>query len=285
VLVLTFAQNVDMTKWIPAALWMAMVVSACSPNNVIVDDSLQQYFNANKVTGCFGFFDNGQGKFTIYNLPRFSDSAYLPASTFKVVNSLIGIESGAVQDTNSVIKWDSISRGRPECDRDMTMWDAFRISCPPWYQEMARRVGKEKMQKYLDTLGYSQRYNKFKIGNNLDTFWLDNSAKVTADEQLGLVKKLYFDQLPFQKRSQRIVRSMMLWENNTSYKLSYKTGWGYTEKGHSLGWIIGWIEENNHPYFFVLQIETPDKNADIAAIRLQMLKAILKQYGFFQGRK
>lgn len=99
-----------------------------------------------------------------------------------------------------------------------------------------------------------------------------------------MVKKLYFDQLPFQKRSQRIVRSMMLWEDNTQYKLSYKTGWGYNGP-YSEGWIIGWIEENNHPYFFVLQIETPDKNLDIAPIRIQMLKDILKQYGFFQGRK
>ena len=165
------------------------------------------------------------------------------------------------------------------------MGDAFRLSCVPWYRELARRIGKTKMQKFLDTLGYAQRYNKFKIGDNLDIFWLDNSAKVTADEQLGLVKKLYFDQLPFQKRTQRIVRSMMLWENNTLYKLSYKTGWGYTEKDHSLGWVVGWIEENNHPYFFVLQLETPDKNADLGVIRMELLKDILKQYGFFQGRK
>jgi beta-lactamase class D len=78
---------------------------------------------------------------------------------------------------------------------------------------------------------------------------------------------------------------MMLWENKASYKLSYKTGWGSTEKGHALGWIIGWIEENNHPYFFVLQIEHADKNADIGSIRLKMLKDILRQLGFFEGKK
>lgn len=274
-----------MIKWITAGWLISFVLTACSPNNVTVDNNLKKYFDAHKVTGCFGMFDNGQGRFTIYNLPRFSDSAYLPASTFKIVNSLIGVETGAVQDTGTVIPWDSVAFRRPECNRDMSMLDAFRLSCVNWYQQLARRIGKEKMQHWLDTLGYAQRYNKFKIGDNLDTFWLDNSAKVTADEQLGLVKKLYFDQLPFQKRSQRIVRSMMLWENNTMYKLSYKTGWGDTEKGNSLGWIVGWIEENNHPYFFVLQIETPDKNADLGAIRLQLLKDILKQYGFFQGRK
>jgi beta-lactamase class D len=276
-----------MIKWITAGLLVGTLLAACSPNNVNVDNSLKKIFDANKVTGCFGMFDNGQGKFTIYNLPRFSDSAYLPASTFKIVNSLIGVETGAVQDTNSMIPWDTTKVfSRPECNADLTMYQAFRLSCVPWYRELARRIGVPQMQKKLDTLGYGQRNGKnADISKNLDSFWLDNSVKVTADEQLGLVKKLYFDQLPFQKRSQRIVRSMMLWENNTQYKLSYKTGWGYQENGNSIGWIVGWIEENNHPYFFVLQIETPDKNLDIAPIRLQMLKDILKQYGFFQGRK
>ena len=275
-----------MARWTVAVVF-ASFISACSPNNVTVDNSLKKIFDANKVTGCFGMFDNGQGSFTVYNLPRFSDSSYLPASTFKIVNSLIGLETGVVQDTNSVLPYDSTKAyPRPECNKDLTMWDAFRLSCVPWYGELASRIGTERMQKKLDTLGYGQRdKKKFKVPNPPGLFWLDNQLKVTADEQLGLVKKLYFDQLPFQKRSQRIVRSMMLWEDNTLYKLSYKTGLGNRENRNSLGWLVGWIEENGHPYFFVLQIETADKNRDIAPIRIQMLKDILKQYGFFQGKK
>jgi beta-lactamase class D len=78
---------------------------------------------------------------------------------------------------------------------------------------------------------------------------------------------------------------MMLWENTANYRLSYKTGWGHTENEHSLGWITGWIEENRHPYFFVLQIESPDPGYDIAPVRLSMLKGILKQLGFMEGKK
>ncbi|MDF2187008.1 penicillin-binding transpeptidase domain-containing protein [Paraflavitalea sp. CAU 1676] len=273
-----------MSRWILCSL-VSIFFFACSPNNVEVDNDLKKYFDENKVDGTFGMFDNGQGRFTVYNLPRFSDSAYTPASTFKIINSLIGLETGRVLDSSAIINWDSIDRGRPECNRNMTMRDAFRISCPPWYQELARRIGKPAMQKWLDTLGYASRYGKFTIGNNLDTFWLDNSAKVTADEELGIVKKLYFDQLPFQKRSQRIVREMMEWEKNANYSLYYKTGWGFTEKGHALGWIVGWIEENQHPYFFALQLESPDKNYNMKEARIKILKGILKQYGFMEGKK
>jgi beta-lactamase class D len=274
-----------MLKWIVACGLFSVLLAACSPNNVTEDASLEKYFKENNLTGTFGLFDNGQGQFTIYNVARFSDSAYLPASTYKIINSLIGIETGRVKDGGTVIAWDSISHGRPECDSNMTMYSAFRISCPPWYQELARRIGKDTMQHWIDTLGYAQRHGKFAIQNNLDTFWLDNSAKVTADEQLGLVKKLYFDQLPFQKRTQRIVRDMMLWESNANYRLSYKTGWGFTDNDHALGWIIGWIEENNHPYFFALQVESADRKYNLTTVRLKILKDILKQYGFMEGKK
>lgn len=258
--------------------------SACTTNNVTNDDSLKKYFDENNVAGSFGLFDNGQGHFTIYNRKTFRDSAYLPASTFKIVNSLIGIEIGRVKDDSTVIKWDGVVRSNPQWNQDLSMYNAFRLSCVPWFQELARRIGKDTMQRWIDTLGYGRRYTKPVI-NKIDTFWLDNSVKVTPDEQLGLVKKLYFDQLPFQKRTQRIVREMMLMESNANYGLSYKTGWGYTEDGRSIGWIVGWIEENKHPYFFVLQIASTGKPLDVSAVRIKMLKDILAQYGFMQGKK
>jgi beta-lactamase class D len=249
------------------------------------DDNLGKYFKENNVEGTFGLFDNGKGRFNLYNIARFRDSAYLPASTFKIINSLIGLETGRINDTTQVIAWNGISSGRTECDSNMTMHSAFRISCPPWYQELARAIGKDTMQYWLDSLGYGKRYSRFVIQNNLDTFWLDNSVKVTADEQLGIVKQLYFDQLPFQKRTQRLVRGMMQQEKNSNYSISYKTGWGFTEKGASLGWIVGWIEENQHVYFFVLQIEHPDRNFPIPTTRKKLLYEILKQYGFFEGKR
>lgn len=260
----------------------ACIVSACSSNNVTTNDSLKKIFDANGVTGTFGLYDNGQGHFTIYNLSRYKDSAYLPASTFKIINSLIGIETGRIVDEKMVIKWDGVHR-RPEWDRDLTMAEAFKASAVPYFQEVARRIGKDTMQHWLDTLGYASRYNKPVI-KRIDTFWLDNSVKITADEQLGLAKKLYFDQLPFQKRTQRIVKEVMLMESNSNYELSYKTGWGYAENGNSIGWVVGWIVENRHPYMFVLNIEGRHE-IDMVTIRMNMLKSILKQLEFLEGRR
>lgn len=279
-----FALQLFYMRYLAVIFGMMVLVVACSPNNVTEDTSLQEYFKAEGVTGVFGMFDNAQGDFLLSDRKAFRDSAYLPASTFKIVNSLIGIETGRVKDDSTVIPWDGVVRRMESWNQDLSMYRAFRYSSVPWFQELARRIGKDTMQHWLDTLGYARRYDTATI-SRIDSFWLDNSMKVTADEQLGMVKKLYFDQLPFQRRSHEIVRQMMLMEDSALYKLSYKTGWGVTENGANIGWVIGWVEENKHPYFFVVQVKSDKPDADIAGIRLRILKAILAEKGFFKGDK
>lgn len=264
----------------------SLLIISCSPNNVKIEDGFKKYFDEKNITGTFGLFDNGTGQFTIYNLSRFKDSAYLPASTFKIVNSLIGIETGRIVNEKMVIKWDGVVRTFPNGDtavdwnKDLTMEEAFKVSALPYYQEVARRIGKDTMKFWLDSL----KYGNHTIGGEVDKFWIDNSLKITPDEELGLVKRLYFGQLPFQKRTQDIVKKVMLRESNANYKLSYKTGLGFRENGNEIGWIVGWIEENNHPYFFVLNVEG-DHNAKLMTARLEILKSILKQQGFFEGKR
>ena len=131
------------------------LLTACSADNVSEDKSLKVFFDSAQVTGCFGMFDNGQSSFTIYNLAQFRDSAYLPASTFKIVNSLIGLQTGRVRDSATVIPWDGVTRSIPEWNKDLSMNQAFHASAVPWFQELARRIGKDTMQKWLDTLRYA----------------------------------------------------------------------------------------------------------------------------------
>ena len=257
-------------------------IAACNQNNVTQNNSLAKHFEANKVSGTFGLYDNGKGHFTIYNLSRFKDSAYMPASTFKIVNSLIGIETGRIVDEKMIIPWDKKVREVENWNKDLNMADAFKFSSVPYYQEVARRIGKDTMQLWLDSLGYASRYGRAVI-KDIDTFWLNNSIKITADEQLGLVKKLYFDELPFQKRTTRLVKEVMVQEKNSNYTLAYKTGWGETVNGKELGWVVGWIEENRHMFFFALNLEAP-AGTDINQTRVKVLKGILDQLGFLKGR-
>jgi beta-lactamase class D len=271
----------------------AFFLAGCSQGNVTEDDSFKEYFDSAGVNGSFGMFDNGQGHFTIYNLHRYRDSSYLPAATFDIMQSLIGVQTGVVKDDSVLIvnglalKIDSMAPLRSQILPDsspcntplITLSDAFRHSCPFAFQNLARRIGKDTLKKWIDSLGYGNK----DMGS--DVFWMDNHLTITSDEQLGFIKKLYFDQLPFFPRSQKLVRQMMKMENNSNYQLSYKTGSGVRKDGHTLTWYLGWIEENKHPYFFVLNLDKPGAANDLEPAGLAILKNILKEQGFFQGKK
>ena len=253
---------------------------SCSVNKAKTDNSLKKYFDENKVDGCFTMLNNADGEITVYNM-NLDTQRFSPASAFKIVNSLIGLQTGRITDEKMVIKWDGIKRPVESWNKDMDMSEAFKVSCVPYYQEVARRIGRDTMQQWIDSIGYGNK----NINGPIDSFWLNGKLKISPDEQLGLVKKLYFDQLPFRKSVQQMVRDVMLQENNTAYKLSYKTGWGFDDDKRAIGWVVGWIEENKHVYFFVTFVKAPDADTDINVARMNITKSILKQYGFFEGKK
>lgn len=259
---------------------IVIIIGSCSVNQAKIDNSLKKYFDSAGVDGCFSMINNQTGAVTVYNM-KLDTARVLPASTFKIANSLIGLETGKITDEKMIIKWDGVKRWNENWNKDLTMEEAFKVSAVPYYQEVARRIGHDTMKFWIDTL----HYGNMNIGGPIDSFWLNNTLKISPDEQLGFVKKLYFDKLPFQKRTMQIVKDVMLQENNTLYKLSYKTGWGFDENQHSTGWIVGWIEENKHVYFFALELRSTNRDLDISTTRIKILKSILTHYGFLKGEK
>jgi beta-lactamase class D len=281
-----FAEICSMRKTFFSLLVVSVLFCACSPNNVTIDNGLKKYFDSASVNGSFGLFDNTQGHFTIYNLPRYRDSAYVPGGTFNILSSLVGIQTGVVKDDSAILHWDPSLIIRSDCPNDRSLRSFFQYPCTFAFEELCRRIGKDTLKKWIDSLGYGNK----DTGGGADSFWINGHLKITADEQLGLVKKLYFEQLPFFQRTQRIVRGMMQMANNSNYQLSYKTGHGNSMqeergKAHAVGWVMGWIEENKHPYFFVVNLESANSNMDMEKIGVDILRSILRQMGFFEGKK
>src|SRR5260370_3987965 len=87
-----------------------------------------------------------------------SGQAKLPASTFKIPNSLIALETGVAADpAKDVFKWDGVTRSIEAWNTDHTMRSAIAASAVPVYQEIARRIGQERMQKYVDLFDSGNR--------------------------------------------------------------------------------------------------------------------------------
>lgn len=249
-------------------------LGSCTINNAKIDNNLKKYFDSSNVDGCFSFLNNQKGTVTVYNL-KLDTVRLSTGNSFNILNSLIGIQAGKISNENTVLDTDSAQKS------DLTFKQAFHNSSTLFFQELARQIGKDTMQLWVDSLNYGNK----NISDPVDSFWLNPHLKISPDEQLGFMSKLYFEQLPFQKYAQQMVQDQMLQEDNTLYQISYATGTGIDEKDNSFGWVLGWIVENRHVYFFVTYLETPDKNTDLKATGIHISKSILKEMGFFKGEK
>ncbi len=236
---------------------MSMAMFACTPNNVKSDAAITKIMDSAQVKGCFALMENGTAQFIISDLSMYKDSSFAPLQTIFAVPSLIALDRGYISHNASTwVATDSVG----------------------YYQGLIEKIGRADLLKIMDSL----HYGKGIVSNDLNNFWKDQSLRITPDEQLGFIKKLYFNQLPFQRRSQDVYKKMILKENNASYQLSYITGSDTTET--STNWIVGYIEENKHPYFFVMHTSS-NKGASLNdnTKSIEVLKSILLEQGFLKG--
>lgn len=253
------------------------------PERTILSEELfKRHFTQYEVDGSIILFDRSKSRKYVYGEHRI-DKAYSPASTFKIFNSLAGLDSGVIPDTSYVIPWDSVQRGKyAPWHRANSMKSAFKYSVVWYYQELARRVGEKNMKKYLAR----NKYGNQDTGNQIDEFWLADKGgklRITMQEQIAFLQKLYDEDLKFSKRSQQLVKGIMLdGELTKEYSLYGKTGAANFD-GISYGWYVGWIELRENVYFFATLIETPDPKKILTGGRKGITLAIfedLKDNGF-----
>jgi beta-lactamase class D len=274
------------------SLAVVLFLSSCAQTHVKDHPEWATYFADYGIKdGCFILRDHNHDNLHYYNKAR-CIRRFEPASTFKIFNSLVALETAVAPDEQLVIKWDSLHR-REAWDKDMDMREAFKVSCVPYYQEIARRIGPTRMKHYIDTA----HYGNMVIGGRIDSFWLNNTLQISADEQVGLLRRMYFYELPFSERTQRIVRSLMLREETPNYRLYYKTGTDVVNDS-LLCWIVGFTEKvmhvkemkesmnksdvRNYPFFFAENFSIPvsdTANKDWMKIRIDILNNVLRDYG------
>ncbi len=229
--------------------------------------SFDQIFNGR--VGTFVLFDYNNKTFIKHN-PERSKERFKPCSTFKIPNSLIGLESGVIEDENFVIKWDGKPKFVKAWERDHSLKTAIEHSVVPYYMELARRVGREEMQHFLDKLNYGNKT----IGQE-DYFWLDGSLQISAEEQIVFLVNFYENKLPFSQRNIDIVKDIIIREKNSSYIWRSKTGMGRINDEKVIGWYVGYVEVKDNVYFFAMNIEAETYN-DVAPLREKITKEIFK---------
>jgi len=237
-------------------------------------DDWKKYYLSYKGDACFILYDLKKDKYYIYNEAR-TLKEFSPASTFKIFNSLTALEIGVVKDENEVIKWDGVDRGREALNKDHSMRSAIKVSAVWYYQEIAGRIGKVRMQHFIDTTQYGNK----DIGDSVDDFWLKGKIRITPAQQIEFLKSLYKNELPFSQRSIDLVKDILINEKTGEYILRAKTGWS-AGKGPDIGWWVGYIETKDNVYFFVNNMELLNEGDEDG--RIDVAKKILSEMGLYR---
>jgi beta-lactamase class D len=252
---------------------IVLVLYACKHQQTIeTRNDFKKYYDEYNVTGSFVLYDQNQDKYIFYNQSQF-EQPFTPASTFKICNSLIGLETGVTKDENFVIPWDSVARWLPAWNKDQDLMTAFKNSTVWYYQELARRVGSERMKYWLEKANYGNT----DTSGGIDGFWLTGGLRITPEQQIDFLKRLHDNRLPFSQRSMDIVKEIMIAKDTLGYVIRAKTGWG-EQDDTNIGWYVGYVEKDNNVYYFVNCIQTADfENKDFAKARIEIVYQIFNE--------
>jgi beta-lactamase class D len=207
------------------------------------------------------FFSGYNGAFVLYDVaanrtirhnPARCATRVLPCSTFKIPNSLIFLESGIVPDENKVEKWDGTKRPVEEWNRDQTLRSAYAFSAVWYYQRMASKISPAVTRRYVQALRYGNQTLPADFHDGLPHYWLDGPLLISPDEQVQFLTRLQRGDVPFSRRTQTIVRRIMVQQKSGSTVLRGKTGTnGSWQTGvTTLGWYVGYVEKAGRPYIF-----------------------------------
>lgn len=235
---------------------------------------LAAILQAEGLTGTFVLLDAEKGTMQAAGAGR-ATRRFVPASTFKIPNSLIALETGAVRDENEVVPYGGQRQWMPAWERDMPLKEALPLSSVPVYQEIARRVGLPRYRDWLSRFDYGNR----DPGTVVDRFWLDGPLMISAAEEARFNARLARGELPVSARSRDIVSHLLKLETQGDAKLFGKTGWFVKEGETSIGWWSGWVEKAGRVHAFALNIDMP--RVDMAPKRLVAGKAMLKAAGIY----
>ena len=231
---------------------------------------LSAYFGGEE--GCFVLYKPGNGQWSVYNeetaLTRIS-----PLSTWKIYDALLGLEDGIITPENSDQKWDGTGYPIAAWEEDQDLAGAIQNSVNWYFQNLDRSVGRERIETYLEQIGYGNQH----VGADLESYWLDSSLAISPMEQVEMIRKFYDNTFGFAEDNVRAVKQAMYVGESDGYSLYGKTGTGAKDGNNVCGWFVGYAETEDGPCFFasLLQGESGASGARAAQITEAILGALL----------
>jgi len=252
-------------------------------DEVLVRQDFNKHFDECSVEGAIAIYDHKNHTWILSDTVA-TRKETLPASTFKIINLLIALETKTIASENDIVKWpgstDTLKYDyRPNIYHDITVKEAFEVSAGWAFIELAKKIGKDNYKKYL-TLCH---YGNINLSQTDPDFWNFGAFGISPINQVEFLKKLYEEKLPFSKRNIEIVKKVMITEQNDDYTIHSKTGWT-RENDINTGLWVGYIENKNGAYFFATRLLQDRKlNAsNFGNCRKEIMKSVFRDLNVIQ---
>jgi beta-lactamase class D/beta-lactamase regulating signal transducer with metallopeptidase domain len=213
-----------------------------------------------------------------------------PASTFNIVVSLMGFDSGILRDAHTpllpfkqgYIDWNDNWRQAT----DPTSW--IRNSTVWYAQQVTTQLGATRLAQYLARFDYGNRDASGDPGqdNGVTASWIGSSMQISPDEQTAFLRKIVNRELPVNPHAFDITAQLLQLPQlpeAAGWQVYGKTGTaspllanGNEDNAHQYGWFVGWATKGDRTVVFA-RLLLDKKEADSAAgprVKAAFLRAL-----------
>ncbi len=226
--------------------------------------------------GSFVFYDAAEDSWQIYN-KEYAAARISPASTFKIYSALFGLESGIITPEHSLIPWNGQDYMYDSWNADQTLRSAMQNSVTWYFQTLDRQTGLSSIKEYVQKIGYGNQL----IKGDVSSYWINPSLKISPIEQVEMLKKLYDNQFGFSPENIKAIKDSIRLYSTANGSLSGKTGTEEVNGENTSGWFIGYIEKDDHAYFFASNIQS--ENLASGPLATELTFTILSNLGLWDA--
>jgi beta-lactamase class D len=254
-------------------------------DSTVYDDAGSALFDQSRVSGSFVLLDLARGKTTVVGREDAARS-YAPCSTFKIPNTLIGLETGVIPDEHFALEWDGKRRElSDDWNRDHDLASAMKYSVVWFYQEVARRIGEQRMQEWVHSL----RYGNESIAGGIDHFWLGDDdeegrhhaggMRISPLQQVEFLRRLRAGELPVSAEHFALVKRILPNVRFGEVELRDKTGLGVAS-GRTVGWVVGYAERSDRTWIYATHVDADESEVErVIPLRRELTHALLARHG------
>lgn len=246
-----------------------------TPPTLVIRDDLFEVIEKAGFDGAFALLDPSANTLVQVNAKRCSER-FTPASTFKIFISLAALEFGAIESSESVMKWDGVNREIESHNQDLSLRDAFRFSANWPFTELLSRIDPERLKQAVA----DSKYGNMDTSGSRDWFWVDGALRISPNDQVEFLRRLDEKALPFSLRTIDTVREMMVNDRDEDSILRGKTGWSAPKDQTNVGWFVGSLERNGKCLEFAFVLTQDHPNTEVfAKARRDLAEELLRQLG------